>query len=60
MIDDHYDLQSDPIESVNLVGRADYHDIAVDLRERLRDRIETFEGEEPTINPFRNLGYREY
>lgn len=55
-----YDLRSDPTESVNLVGRADYHDVAVDLRERLRERIATVEGEEPSLGAFKNPGYREY
>ncbi|MFB6218063.1 MAG: sulfatase/phosphatase domain-containing protein, partial [Halobacteriaceae archaeon] len=35
-----YDLRADPHETVNLVGRPDHRDVADDLRERLRDRLE--------------------
>jgi hypothetical protein len=55
-----YDLQSDPTESVNLVGRADYHDVAVDIRARLREHITAVEGDEPTVEVYKNPGYREY
>jgi len=34
-----YDLAADPYEQVNLVGRAEYRDVADNLRERLRDRM---------------------
>ncbi|MFB6119651.1 MAG: sulfatase-like hydrolase/transferase [Halobacteriaceae archaeon] len=44
-----YDLDSDPHEQVNLVGRRDYADVAARLRTRLLDRIEAVEGERPTV-----------
>ena len=44
-----YDLDADPYELVNLAGRQQYRDVAERLRERLADRIEAVEGEEPTI-----------
>ena len=47
-----YDLWRDPGESVNLVGRSDYRDVANDLRERLLSRIEAVEGERPDIKPY--------
>ncbi|WP_254546696.1 sulfatase-like hydrolase/transferase [Halomarina pelagica] len=55
-----YDLGRDPEESVNLVGRYDYRDVADDLRERLAAHIERVEGHEPDIRRFEDPGYREY
>lgn len=44
-----YDLRKDPYERVNLVGRAEYRDIAERLRIRLLNRIQAVENESPTI-----------
>lgn len=44
-----YDLRVDPHEQVNLIGRMDYREIADELRDRLREKIEAAEGEQPTI-----------
>ena len=54
-----YDLERDPAEQVNLVGRPNYRDTADDLRERLRERIREVEGAEPEILPL-EMGYKEY
>jgi len=55
-----YDLASDPAESVNLVGRADYRDVADALRERLGERMRDAGENGFEIVPFENPGYREY
>ena len=55
-----YDLAADPAERINLVGRPEYRDVADGLRERLLDRIEEIEDEQPDIHPYQNPGYREY
>ena len=52
-----YDLWRDPGETVNLVGRPDYRDVADDLRERLLEYIEDVENEQPDIRP-QDRGYR--
>lgn len=44
-----YDLRRDPHERENLIGHHDYADVAADLRERLRERIRSVEGERPRI-----------
>ncbi len=46
-----YDLAADPYEETNLVGRADYEDVATDLRRRLRERVEAVEGQRVTVRP---------
>ncbi|PSP55755.1 arylsulfatase [Halobacteriales archaeon QS_1_67_19] len=53
-----YDLYRDPAESVNLVGRYDFREIADGLRKRLRSYIRDIEGSDPEIRPFENPGYR--
>ncbi|WP_049998834.1 hypothetical protein [Halococcus sediminicola] len=50
-----YDLSSDPAETVNLVGRADYRSVAEDLREQLRERIIAAGEPNPEIHPFVDL-----
>lgn len=55
-----YDLKRDPSESVNLVGRHDYRDVADDLRARLRGHIRRVEGVDPTIDAFENPGYQHF
>ena len=44
-----YDLQVDPHEQNNLAGRDEYREVADGLKKRLLERIESVEGEEPTI-----------
>ncbi|WP_136689491.1 sulfatase-like hydrolase/transferase [Halorhabdus amylolytica] len=51
-----YDLQRDPGETVNLVGRPDHRDIADDLQNRLLAHIREVENESPDIKPF-DKGY---
>lgn len=53
-----YNLERDPEESVNLVGRHNYRDVANRLRERLHAYIRDIEGESPEIRAFENPGYR--
>lgn len=55
-----YDLQRDPEESVNLVGRHDFRDVADNLRERLLSYIQSVEGQTPEIRRFEVPGYRDY
>ena len=55
-----YDLNRDPGELVNLVGRSDYRDVADRLRERLREYIQSVEKEDPEIRAFENPGYRDF
>lgn len=52
-----YDLRRDPAESINLIGRHDYRDVANDLHKRLRMYIQNVEGEEPDIRRFDVPGY---
>jgi len=51
-----YDLWRDPGETINLVARPDYQDVADDLRERLLEHIADVEGEKPDIKP-QDKGY---
>jgi len=44
-----YDLDADPAERRNLVGREAYREVADRLRSLLRDRIDEYEGREATI-----------
>ena len=46
-----FDLDADPYQQRNLAGHDRYHDVADGLRDRLRERIETVEGETPAIEP---------
>lgn len=48
-----YDLFADPYELVNLAGRAEYRDIAVQLRERLKERMAEVGERVPEIHPAR-------
>lgn len=54
------DLQGRPGEWYNLVGRADYRDVADALRERLGERMRDAGEDGFEIVPFENPGYREY
>jgi arylsulfatase A-like enzyme len=45
-----YDLYDDPHEQRNLIGRDDHRGVADALKSRLVDRIETVEGERPSIS----------
>ncbi|WP_246998247.1 sulfatase-like hydrolase/transferase [Halosolutus gelatinilyticus] len=51
-----YDLERDPHERVNLVGRPDFRTVADDLRDRLLAHVERIEGESPDVKPYEN-GY---
>lgn len=51
-----YDLNRDPHEQVNLVGRPNYRNIADRLRKRLLTYIQDIEGKSPQIRPYEN-GY---
>ena len=55
-----YDLEQDPTESVNLVGRHDYRDVADELRERLLSFIQDVEDSNPLIKAFENPGYQRF
>ena len=46
-----YDLCADPYELINLAGRAEYRDVAEELRERLVERMREAGEEEPEIRP---------
>jgi arylsulfatase A-like enzyme len=46
-----FDLEADPYQQRNLAGHDRYRDVADELRDRLRERIETVEGETPAIEP---------
>ncbi|WP_207592921.1 sulfatase-like hydrolase/transferase [Halomontanus rarus] len=54
-----YDLHRDPAESVNLIGRHDYQDVADSLRERLRTYLQDVEGADPEIRTFDVPGYHD-
>jgi arylsulfatase A-like enzyme len=47
-----YDLDADPAERENLIGKREYQAVASQLRRRLLQRIESIEDEEPAIEPF--------
>ncbi len=49
-----YDLEADPHERDNLVGRPEYHDDADRLRERLKARMVAAGESEPVIHPPRS------
>jgi arylsulfatase A-like enzyme len=54
-----YDLERDPTERLNLVGRPNYRDVADDLRARLKRYVRDVEDKEPEIKPL-EMGYKEY
>lgn len=54
-----YDLERDPHERVNLVSHPKYHDVALRLRERLREYIQEIEEETPDIRQLEK-GYPDY
>jgi len=47
-----YDLQRDPAETVNLVGRPAFRSVADDLRDRLLAYVDAVEGESPAVKPY--------
>ena len=46
-----YDMEADPYELNNMIGRESHREVAGVLRERLLRHIERVEGKRPTIQP---------